>query len=70
MRERGPPNAPGFDFIPAAPTWGIDSEAHLAVDQSVGPRSGRVYLSYLDAPSTDLAATKLYVVHSDDGGIT
>lgn len=65
-----PPNAPGFDFIPAAPTWGIDSEAHLAVDQSVGPRSGRVYLSYLDAPSTDLAATKLYVVHSDDGGIT
>jgi hypothetical protein len=65
-----PTNVPGFDFIPAAPTWGIDSEAHLAVDQSVGPRSGRVYLSYLDAPSTDLAATKLYVVHSDDGGIT
>ena len=67
-------DVPGFDFIPAAPTWGIDSEAHLAVDQSGGPHNGRIYLSYLDAPSTaatpDLAATRLYVIHSDDGGLT
>jgi|GEM_PF-1157280 len=65
-----PTNVPGFDLIPAAPTWGIDSEAHLAVDLSGGPHNGRIYLSFLDAPSTDLAATKLYVMHSDDGGGT
>ncbi len=61
---------PGFDFIPAAPNWGIDSEAHLAWDQSGGPHNGRLYLSFLDAPSTDLANTMLYVMHSDDGGVT
>jgi hypothetical protein len=63
-------NVGGFDFIPAAPNWGIDAEAHLAWDQSGGPHDGRLYLSYLDAPPTDLGATKLYVMHSDDGGVT
>ena len=63
-------NVSGFDYIPAAPNWGIDAEAHLAWDQSGGPHNGRLYLSYLDAPSTDLGATRLYVMHSDDGGVT
>ncbi len=65
-----PTNVPGFDHIPAAPNWGIDSEAHLAWDRSGGAHSGRVYLSYLDAPAADLANTLLYVMHSDDGGAT
>ena len=65
-----PTNVPGFDHIPAAPNWGIDPEAHLAWDQSGGAHSGRVYLSYLDAPAADLANTLLYVMHSDDGGAT
>ena len=65
-----PTNVPGFDHIPAAPNWGIDSEAHLAWDRSGGTHSGRVYLSYLDAPPADLANTLLYVMHSDDGGAT
>ena len=68
--EAAPTNVPGFDYIPAAPNWGIDSEAHLAWDLSGGPHNGRVYLSYLDAPSTDLSNTMLYVTHSDDGGTT
>jgi len=68
--EVAPTNVPGFDYIPAAPNWGVDSEAHLAWDQSGGPHNGRLYLSFLDAPSTDLANTKLYVMHSDDGGTT
>ena len=68
--EVTPTNVPGFDYIPAAPNWGIDSEAHLAWDLGTGAHSGRVYLSYLDAPPGDLANTLLYVMHSDDGGAT
>ena len=68
--EVTPTNVSGFDYIPAAPNWGIDTEAHLAWDQSGGVHNGRVYLSYLDAPPTDLANTLLYVMHSDDGGVT
>jgi len=63
-------NVSGFDYIPAAPNWGIDAEAHLAWDQSGGPHNGRLYLAYLDAPASDLANTMLYVMHSDDGGVT
>ena len=68
--EVTPTNVSGFDYIPAAPNWGIDAEAHLAWDQSGGVHNGRVYLSYLDAPPADLANTLLYVMHSDDGGVT
>ena len=68
--EVAPTNVPGFDHIPAAPNWGVDSEAHLAWDQSGGPHSGRVYLAYLDCPAADLNNTMLYVMHSDDGGVT
>lgn len=60
----------GFDFIPVAPTWGINSEVHLAWDRSGGPHNGRLYLAYLHALAADLANTMLYVVHSDDGGAT
>jgi hypothetical protein len=63
-------NVGGFDYIPAAPNWGVDAEAHLAWDQSGGPHNGRLYLAYLDAPAIDLASTMLYVMHSDDGGAT
>ena len=68
--EVAPTNVPGFDLIPAAPNWGVDSEAHLAWDQSGGTHDGRVYLAFLDAPSSDLNNTMLYVMHSDDGGAT
>ncbi len=61
---------PGFDLIPAAPDWGVDSEAHLAWDLSTGPHRGRLYLCFLDAPSTDLANTQVEVQWSDDGGST
>ncbi len=68
--EVAPTNVPGFDRIPAAPNWGVDSEAHLAWDQSGGTHDGRVYLAFLDAPASDLNNTMLYVMHSDDGGAT
>ena len=60
----------GFDYLPAAPNWGVDAEAHLAWDESGGPHDGRLYLAYLDAPPSDLANTMLYIMHSDDGGTT
>ena len=65
-----PTQVGGFTFVPAAPQWGIDSEAHLAWDHSRGAHNGRVYLSYLDSSTLDPADTNLYVAHSDDGGTT
>ena len=58
----------GFDYIPAAPNWGVDAEAHLAWDESGGPHNGRLYLAYLDAPPAHLANTTLSAMHSDDAG--
>ena len=60
----------GFTYIPSAPNWGVDSEAHLAWDQSGGSHDGRLSLLYLDSPPSDPSNTVVEVRHSDDGGAT
>jgi uncharacterized protein (TIGR03437 family) len=63
-------NIGGFTPIPAQPDWGIDPEAGLAWDRSAGPYRGRVYLVFTDAPAVGSADTNIFVVHSDDLGVT
>ena len=63
-------NIGGFTPIPAQPDWGIDPEAGLAWDRSGGPYRGRLYLVYTDAPAIGSADTNIFVVHSDDTGVT
>ena len=63
-------NLGGFTSIPAQPQWGIDPEAGLAYDRTTGPRRGRVYLVFTDAPAVGSSDTDIFVVHSDDHGAT
>jgi hypothetical protein len=63
-------NIGGFTPITAQPNWGIDPEAGLAWDRSAGPYRGRVYLVYTDAPAIGSADTNVFVLRSDDSGVT
>jgi uncharacterized protein (TIGR03437 family) len=65
-----PVNVGGFTSIPAQPNWGVDPEAGLAWDRSMGPHRGRVYLVYTDAPAAGSADTNIFVIYSDDMGAT
>jgi hypothetical protein len=65
-------NIGGFTPINAQPDRSIDAEAGLAWDRSGGPRTGRVYLVYTDAPSVaaNTTDTDVFVRTSDDNGRT
>ncbi len=58
-----------FTTIPAQSQRGITAGAALAYDLSNGPRRGRVYLVYTDAPSVGSTATSIDVRSSDDSGL-
>src|SRR5262249_4141389 len=53
-----------FAPIPAQPQRTIDAEPNLAWDHT----KGRLYLVYVDRPSTSSSDTDIYVRQSDDGG--
>jgi hypothetical protein len=61
-------NVGGFDPITPQPNRTIDAEAGLAFDRSTGPRRGRVYLMYTDAPFVGSDNTNIFVRFSDDNG--
>ena len=63
-------NVGGFSPIPPQPDRTIDAEANLAYDRSGGPHDGRVYLVYVDRPSTSSPETSIYVRYSDNNGAT
>jgi hypothetical protein len=63
-------NVGGFTPIPPQPSRTIDAEANLAWDQSGGVHTGRLYLVYVDRPSTSSNDTNIYVRFSDDNGLT
>lgn len=63
-------NVGGFTSIPAQPHWGIDPEAGLAWDRSVGLLRGRVYLMYTDQDPLVPGDTNIFVVFSDNLGTT
>ena len=57
-------------LLPAQPDAGIDAEPILGWDRSGGPFSGRVYLAYVDAPSTSSTNTNIYLRYSLNNGQT
>jgi len=61
-------NVGGFSSIPAQSGRTIDAESNLAYDRSGGTHNGRVYLVYVDRPSTSSADTDVYVRFSDNNG--
>jgi hypothetical protein len=63
-------NVGGHAPIPAQPGRTIDAEGNLAWDRSGGPHNGRVYLVYVDRPSTSSDNTNIFVRYSDDNGAT
>src|SRR5262249_37063177 len=63
-------NVGGHRFIPAQPHKGVSAEASLAWDRSGGPRNGRVYLAYTDAPSSFSNDLNIFMRFSDNNGTT
>ncbi len=49
---------------------GVDANPRLAFDDSPGPHSGRVYLSYMGRPQANSPATDIYLMTSDDNGFS
>jgi hypothetical protein len=66
----GATNVPGFDYIPAQNTRGIDAETGLAFDTTSGPFAGRAYLVYTDEFPAASGNTDIFVRYSDDDGGT
>jgi hypothetical protein len=66
----GATNVPGFDYIPAQNTRGIDAETGLAFDTSSGPFAGRAYLVYTDEFPAASGNTDIFVRYSDTDGAT
>lgn len=66
----GGTNVPGFDFIPAQNSRGIDAETGLAFDTTSGPFAGRVYLVYTDEFPAASGNTDIFVRYSDTNGAT
>ncbi len=62
----------GFDrVIPAnGATSHIDAAPGLAWDNSTGRHRGRVYFTYVDAPTTASNDTNIFLRYSDDNGVT
>jgi hypothetical protein len=56
--------------IPAQLSRNIDAEGNLAWDHSGGAHNGRVYLVYVDRPTTSSNDTDIYTRYSDDDGST
>jgi hypothetical protein len=63
-------NVGDFDFIPAQPVRGIDSEAGLAFDRSGGAFTGRIYLAYTDELPVSTNNTDIFLRYSDNQGTT
>jgi hypothetical protein len=63
-------NVGGFSPIPAQPSRTIDAEANLAWDVSGGAHNGRVYVAYVNRPTTASADTDIFVRFSDNNGTT
>lgn len=63
-------NVGGFRPIPAQPSRTVDSEAGLAYDATGGPRNGRLYLVYTDAPTTTSNDLNIFVRSSTNDGAT
>jgi hypothetical protein len=60
----------GFRQIPAQSVRTIDANARLTYDRSGGPHTGRVFLTYTDAPDIFSNATDIFERFSDDDGQT
>ena len=58
-----------LDTIPAQ-SVGINAEPKLAWDRSGGPFNGRLYLVYTNAASITSTGTNIYVLTSDNDGMT
>src|SRR6266851_3643545 len=63
-------NVGGFRSITPQPNRSIDAEANLAWDTSGGAHNGRLYMVYVNAPSTTSNDTDIFVRYSDDNGTT
>ena len=55
---------------PPSPFATVDAESKLAFDNSNGPHRGRLLLAYTDAPSVASNDLNIFVIHSDDNGVT
>jgi hypothetical protein len=56
---------PGFQIPAATPGRGISARVSLAFDSS-----GRLYLAYADADPANFDNTDVFLIHSDDNGLT
>lgn len=63
-------NVGGFRSIPAQPSRTVDAEVGLAYDTSGGPRNGRLYMVYTDAPTTSSNDLNIFVRSSLNDGAT
>lgn len=60
----------GFRPIPAQPNRTVDAEMGLAYDNTGGPRNGRLYMVYTDAPNTTSNDLNIFVRSSTNDGLT
>ena len=58
------------DVIPAQATAGVSASASLAFDASSDGFTGRLYMAYTDAPNPASANTNIFLVFSDNDGLT
>jgi hypothetical protein len=63
-------NVGGFRPIAPQPQRTIDADGRVAFDRSPGAHNGRLYLDYVNAPSTTSDDTNIFVQFSDDNGAT
>ncbi len=65
-----PTNVGGFRSIPAQPSRTVDAELGLAYDNSTGPRRGRLYMVYTDAPTSTSNDLNIFTRFSTDNGLS
>lgn len=58
------------DLIPAMEVSGISANPSLAFDNSADAYTGRLYLAYASAASTNSVNTNIYLAYSDNDGAT
>src|SRR5205085_8029771 len=63
-------NVQSFRRTPGQPNRSVDSEANVVFDRSTGPRRGRAYMVYTDAPTTTSDDLDVFVRTSDNSGAT
>jgi hypothetical protein len=56
--------------IPAQPNRKVTTQGKLVWDRSTGEHAGRVYLVYTDAPDVADSDTNIFIIASDNDGVT